>query len=707
MMFLSTSLPLLPPPPSSLFPPITAPSSDAPTSTPAAHHHHHHRRQKHNAAYNARNSTLLALSTDERTVSQRKMAIAMYGYSWLKPAGCAKTMLGRREEEVEREEVERQLREVELQERLALETEEQERMARAQELGEGEEGRDLDEDIPDADDPDPDADYESEEEEEEEEEEDGAVEEGEDEDGMEMGMAADLDDEIPDADDQEAEDDGEPLSPVGADGGWVYDTRREPDTDDEDQLPQPLPPPRHRDRGHARHTTVAGVQVPLSGSEYDYDERDAEALANAMLDGDDMYEADVHGPGRSTLSGDRDLDDDVPDADDDQAWEHTDTELEESEMDISILPQAAQPGHGRLSGGGQESPQLHPQFLPRSPARAAAPRSSGPWITGPSPLPSPDHRPHQAQPQIMPRQRGAQAITPEMAITSNARFTPAQRSVSTRAARIVSGNRQRPYRPDLARPTTRHQLQQTHTPELLDTPPLAAEAGVDIDVDLDPDVDDEEVDTDIEGEDAAAVDINTPDLFAAPEHARGRAPAQAGTRDQGRQLRAPAIGVPRARGQGGRAGATAAGNTSPSRAATARNWLDGAAATLGVGGSRDGSASASASTSTSVGARRTLFQRATRRRNAGAGTDADVAAEPQTGAPATSSGGLFSSPNVASNGGEVGSGGAGGGGAGGGEWDTPESASTGAPPAQTQDQGRRDGRRRSGRFLAGRRRAAE
>ncbi|ETI24540.1 hypothetical protein G647_03909 [Cladophialophora carrionii CBS 160.54] len=665
-MFLSTSLPLLPPPPSSLFPPITAPASDAPTSTPAAHHHHHHRRQKHNAVYNARNNTLLALSTDERTVSQRKMAIAMYGYSWLKPAGCAKTMLGRREEEVEREEVERQLREVELQERLALETEEQERMARAQELGEVEEGRDLDEDIPDADDPDPDADYESE-------EEDGAAEEGEDEDGMEMGMAADLDDEIPDADDQEAEDDDEPLSPVGADGGWVYDTRREPDTDDEDQLPQPLPPPRHRDRGHARHTTVAGVRVPLSGSEYDYDERDAEDLANAMLDGDDMYEADLHGPGRSTLSGDRDLDDEVPDADDDQAWEHTDTELEESEMDISILPQAAQPGHGRLSGGGQESPQLHPQFLPRSSARAAAPRSSGPWITGPSPLP-------------------------------NARFTPAQRSVSTRAARIVSGNRQRPYRPDLARPTTRHQLQQTHTPELLDTPPLAAEAGVDIDVDLDPDVDDEEVDTDLEGEDAG-VDINTPDPFAAPEHAR--APAQAGTGDQGRQLRAPAIGVPRARGQGGRGGATGAGNTSPSRAAAARNWLDGAAATLGVGGSRDGSASAR--TSTNVGARRTLFQRATRRRNAGAGTDADVAAELQTGGPATSSGGLFSSPNVASNGGDGDSGGAGGGGggAGGGEWDTPESASTSAPPGQTQDQGRRVGRRRSGRFLAGRSRAAE
>ena len=61
-------------------------------------------------------------------------------------------MLGRREEEVEREEVERQLREVELQERMTAEAEEQDRVARTTELGEPEEGRDLDEDVPDADD---------------------------------------------------------------------------------------------------------------------------------------------------------------------------------------------------------------------------------------------------------------------------------------------------------------------------------------------------------------------------------------------------------------------------------------------------------------------------------------------------------------------------------------------------------------------------
>ena len=61
-------------------------------------------------------------------------------------------MLGRREEEVEREEVERQLREVEEQEALALAGEEEARrrsmMARGEVQGEGE--RDLDEEIPDA-----------------------------------------------------------------------------------------------------------------------------------------------------------------------------------------------------------------------------------------------------------------------------------------------------------------------------------------------------------------------------------------------------------------------------------------------------------------------------------------------------------------------------------------------------------------------------
>jgi len=138
------------------------------------------------------------LSADEKTITQRKMAIAMYGYSWLKPAGCTKTMLGRREEEIERDEVERQLREVEMQDRMAVETEEQERRAQMMERGEVvEDGeRDLDDEVPEADE-------------------------------------EDLDDEVPEASEEEDEVDLDDEVPE-AEEGWVYDTRREPDTDEEE-----------------------------------------------------------------------------------------------------------------------------------------------------------------------------------------------------------------------------------------------------------------------------------------------------------------------------------------------------------------------------------------------------------------------------------------------------------------------------------------
>lgn len=114
----------------------------------------------------------------------RKNNIASFGYSWIRPAGCAKTMLGMKEEEAEREEA------------LAALAAEQEAAAAGGldpddvgmtmgEEGEEEEGmeRDLDDDIPEA--------------------EEGLVEEGEEgleEDGLgdeEGYMERDLDDDIP------------------------------------------------------------------------------------------------------------------------------------------------------------------------------------------------------------------------------------------------------------------------------------------------------------------------------------------------------------------------------------------------------------------------------------------------------------------------------------------------------------------------------
>lgn len=377
---LTTFLPLFPPPASSLLPAPPSQTSSETTSQPT-HSHHASRRNKAHAAQN-RNTTLAVLSSDERTIMQRKMAIAMYGYSWLKPAGCAKTMLGRREEELEREEVEKQLREVEFQERMAMEAEEQERLAQRDEVGEPVEGRDLDEEIPDADG--------------EEGYEDGFDDEDVDVEEDGMGMGGDLDDDIPDADgdeddveDDDDDDDEEGMSspePYPQEEGWMYDSRREPDSDsDRDGEEDEDGGQRREQLARARHAHIADGRVPVPGSEYDYDERAAEDLANAMLDEDEIFDDEQNLAGGE----ERDLDDDVPDAaDDEQAWEHTDTEIEESEMDISILPgQSAQRQQphlhtvGRTSTGQQAARQLAGGS---GSGRPSGPRSSGSWIAGPA-----------------------------------------------------------------------------------------------------------------------------------------------------------------------------------------------------------------------------------------------------------------------------------------------------------------------------------
>lgn len=226
----------------------------------------------------APSNTLAALSLEERALRARKQNIASFGYAWIKPAGCAKTMLGMREEEAEREE--------------AAAAAAAEMNAAAMELGMGTDGfggpqaaglgvdgagqddqmmeRDLDDDIPDAD-----ADA------------DGLVEEGEegleeeeeeevDEDGL---MGRDLDDDIPEAfpdddddDDEEEEDDEDEHD----------DFDNQPDLDDD---------------------------IPAAEG--------GEGLSNVMA---------------------RDLDDDVPDAAEDgseqeQEWQHTDTEAEDDDYD--------------------------------------------------------------------------------------------------------------------------------------------------------------------------------------------------------------------------------------------------------------------------------------------------------------------------------------------------------------------------------------
>ncbi|KAL4767360.1 Apc15p protein-domain-containing protein [Aspergillus nidulans var. acristatus] len=154
----------------------------------------------------ATSDTLAALILEERALRARKNNIASFGCSWIKPAGCPKTMLGMKEEEAEREEA-MAAADAEFAAAAAA--------AAAAAGGEGEEGmdeedetgmeRDLDADIPDAD------------EDEAGEDEEGLVEDGEE--GLEAGggvdeeeyMERDLDDDVPEAfadydDDDEEED---------------------------------------------------------------------------------------------------------------------------------------------------------------------------------------------------------------------------------------------------------------------------------------------------------------------------------------------------------------------------------------------------------------------------------------------------------------------------------------------------------------------
>ena len=203
-------------------------------------------------------------------------------------------MLGRKEEEVEREEVDRQLREVEMQEQMQAEVEEVARQrlmreqAGAEAAGEspGAGQRDLDDEVPEA---------------------DQDAEEDEEEDDEEQ----DLDDDVPEAD----------VS------GWHYDTRISPEAGEgETGITDDV------ERSHLGD----GLQVPPIFRAGMFAAED-DAIANAMLDEDEMEGM-----------GEQDLDDEVPDAEmnaDEEGWEHTDTELEESEMDISVLPAQQQVQH--------------------------------------------------------------------------------------------------------------------------------------------------------------------------------------------------------------------------------------------------------------------------------------------------------------------------------------------------------------------------
>jgi hypothetical protein len=356
-----TALPLLPPPPSTLLPSSASPyapsyatesaNANNPTTLAQAQQHQQQQIQSRSrpktASSSARNSSLslAALSLDERLLEARKRAIAMYGYSWLRPAGCTKTMLGRREEEAEREEVERQLREVEEQEAMQLAGEEELRrmsaLARGEAVVEGE--RDLDEEIPDA---------------------EQMVQGGDDEEN-DTGER-DLDEDVPDADE------GDRTNMTFGDTTTTTDLLLEGETGIMDEV-------EGANLGEVRPAMRSGLAGGGAGFR-EFDAREQEALADAMLDEDEqgMAERGLDDDGVPD-GGDRDLDEDVPEADEGE-WQHTETEEEmedeESGMDISILDQSG------IAQGRRTAPGRSSMAMPGTAETMGSTGSGRRWFSG-------------------------------------------------------------------------------------------------------------------------------------------------------------------------------------------------------------------------------------------------------------------------------------------------------------------------------------
>ncbi|EAU29624.1 predicted protein [Aspergillus terreus NIH2624] len=168
-------------------------TAQQPPDTPTATSHRRSHQHSNHARPSPAASSLSALLLEERALRVRKTNIATFGYSWIRPAGCAKTMLGMKEEEAERAEA------------MAAAAAEEAAAAAAAAAGgdtalDGLEEtgmeRDLDDEIPDAD-------------------AEGLVEEGEegleesgevDEEGY---MERDLDEDIPEAFPDEYDEEGE------------------------------------------------------------------------------------------------------------------------------------------------------------------------------------------------------------------------------------------------------------------------------------------------------------------------------------------------------------------------------------------------------------------------------------------------------------------------------------------------------------------
>ncbi|KAI4689427.1 uncharacterized protein J4E88_002779 [Alternaria novae-zelandiae] len=128
-----------------------------PNSPPdTAHGQNQRRPTSHHGPRRIQNQFLASLAADENTIAQRKLNVRRFGAGWIRPPGVTKTLQAREDEKFEKEEQEMmQRREQAMMDLAAAQQdaaneEQRERGEMAEEAGEGEEERDLDDEVPEA-----------------------------------------------------------------------------------------------------------------------------------------------------------------------------------------------------------------------------------------------------------------------------------------------------------------------------------------------------------------------------------------------------------------------------------------------------------------------------------------------------------------------------------------------------------------------------
>ncbi|KAI6092803.1 Apc15p protein-domain-containing protein [Hypoxylon rubiginosum] len=277
---------------------------------------HQQQQQRRGGAHLIERSLLARLRADELNLDRRRHNVALFGSTWLKPVGVPKTLHQLREERREAEEHQEALRREQLQQELA------EAEAGAgpgvdavlnDTLGTGAGPGGVDDD--------------------------GAM------DDVQLDGARDLDDDIPEADDDFG---------IGSSDDDEEDEEEDEDDADEDdpeqraaQAQQQLMQQRMRQADDAFRESMARGRDSTHYYGVD-DEVDDEDQAQ-MIEEDDLV---GHGDDGADLDMEADLDDDIPEAED-EGYEHTDSEAElssdDDQAEMSFAAHASQPRNPRHS----------------------------------------------------------------------------------------------------------------------------------------------------------------------------------------------------------------------------------------------------------------------------------------------------------------------------------------------------------------------